>query len=574
MGVRTLAARETLSVRAQKEGGQGMANPARNNDPVDSGFDFSRFLDLDDEDSNLEGSASAEAPDYRSLPYRRSEIVTGALESDLEVEIEGYIKAGKVPWGAKKSLRKLAAENSTLESTLRATDGAILERADGYDEIVSGILREKDRISEGSFLDDSDPYDAKPVGLDSSAPGSRDARIRSSELFKEIEDLEQHRSELNGRRVEILNEIRIAVDSQHNDSWELVDGIAKEKLAAINSVEDITKVDFSEEDEEDFDRGVDELQSYIQGNFDPLAEEDEYDEDMPRFVQEEPLAELGHTEQEILAMEEASRREDETRSFAELFGADETDEPNDGFLTVPEHNLEEFSSEESPEDLESALGEGFDAQGDDGTGEDDVLSSEDGSDSVSLATQPVDTVELLGAGGLDEEEFLENEEDERLEADLSPEVPSIEEPDESDSFMSEDSTSSESEVDSVPSETEFLSESEAELAAAEDDSEEYTSEDFAGWSYEGSEAELDEEIAADSEDISGSFSADEELTSEDASDFSYATGGDYASPEDGDDWTGTQDTEAFDDSADEPRELAFAGTPIFDSLRSKYGIDF
>jgi len=572
-----------LSVRAQKEGGQGMANPARDNGPVDSGFDFSRFLDLDDDDSNFEGTDSAGNADYKSLPYTRSQIVTGETDSDLEVEVEGYIKAGKVPWGAKKNLRKLAAENSSLEATLRDTDDAILERADGYDEIVSGILFEKSRISEGSFLDDSDPYDSNPVGLDEVAPGSRDARIRSSELFKEIEDLEQHRAELNGRRTEILQEIRSFVEGQHNDSWELVDDLAGEKLAAIGLVEDITKVDFSDEDEEDFDRGVDELQSYIQGNFDPLAEEDEYDGEMPHFAQEEPLSEDGHTEQEILAMEEVSGSREENKSFAELFG---TDEFNDDPQVVPEYSLEEFSSEESPEDLESALGEGFDAHGDDGTGEDVPFPGEEipfpgeeAPSSVSLATQPVDTIDLVGAGGLDEEEFEENEEEARLEADLSVENESVDEPDEGGDFAPEDSASGESEGSEIEYSPEDLTRGEDETltepTSTANEFPDAIESNYTDWAPEESEIELDEEIASGSEDFDGSFAADEELTSEDASDFSYAVGGDsVAADAEGEDWSEEGETEAFGDSADEPRELAFAGTPIFDSLKAKYGIDF
>lgn len=281
-------------------------------------------------------------------------------------------------------------------------------------------------------------------------------------------------------------------------------------------------------------------------------------------------------------MEEASHKETEPKSFAELFGADDTDKLRGDSQDVLDREHEEFSSEESAEDLESALGEGFDAEGDDGTGDDPLFPGEEAPfpgdespESVSLATQPVDTVELIGTGGLDEEEFEENEEEERLEADLSTEDLSVDEPDESDDFVSEDSTSDESEGDSDPSGTEFHSESEAELAA-ESDSEEYTPEDFAGWSYEGTEAELDAEIAADAENISGSFETDEELTAEDASDFSYATAEAFAAPlgDDAEDWTGEKETEAFSDSADEPRELAFAGTPIFDSLKAKYGIDF
>jgi len=344
-----------------------MAKQARDGGSIESGFDFSKFLDLDD-DSALDPTSGSEEDGYQTIPHSREEIATGALDSDLEGEVESYIKAGKVSWGDKRNLRKLAAENSALESTIRDADAAILERADSYHALVSSILQEKNSL-EGFALDDSDPYDTQIVGTDAKPQTSRASRDQSSELFNEIERLERHRNGLNETRTSILTEIRDAASRQENGGWEPLEEVIGEKLAAIDRVQGITRVKFSEEDEAVFDQGVDELTDYIHGNFDPLAEEDEYDEDeqAPRAVAEIPLSSDGHSPEEMIAMEEASESSSSDQSFGAFFGSDNSYDEHEGYTDEPEASTdadsepagEEFSSEETVEELTEALGEGY-----------------------------------------------------------------------------------------------------------------------------------------------------------------------------------------------------------------------
>jgi len=533
-----------------------MANLSKDEGPVESGFDFTKFLDYEDEETQSSGA------DYEVIPFSRFEIVTGELDSDLEGAVETYIRAGKVTRGAKKGLRRLAAENRELEDELRTIDAAVLERADSYDGLVSGILREKDRISGSSFLDDSDPYDSKPVSLDE-APGSRQARSDSNELFEEIEKLEARRSEINGRRVELLEELLILADKQQNGAWEYLDDLAGEKQKAAGRVEDITKVDFSDEDEEEFDRGVDELNGFIQGDFDPLAEDDE-DESGPRVAplyEDQPLSEDGHTEQEILAMEEANTGSSEERpkSFSELFQTSTRDDQDE--TQVSDGFQDAFSSAESQEDLHRALGDdSFDPDLDDGTGEDSRFPWE-------VETQGTAAPEA----DLDDEEIPEDrsEADELTESDLEADS---EEP-------SEVTAGDLSAEDFEDASTDEAAEIDAEGAA---------------WDESGDDAEASGEL--NSEEI------EEELQEEIASDFDETEEEASTVGDEFDSWTPVDEEEfseeefeelAEDDASDEHSEHSeeaedseeagadsyignlvpiYAGTPIFDALKEKYGI--
>ena len=382
-----------------------MAKQARDGGSIESGFDFSKFLDLDDDDLIVDGST--EDSDYQTIPHSRDEVVTGALHLDLDGPLEGYIKAGKVSWSDKRTLRKLAAENRELEAVLRDTDEALLERTVGYHELVSGLLREKNGFR-GYALDDADPYDAQSKGSDSKPIGSAEARAKSSEIFKEIEELESHRSELNGKRTDALGDIREIAAKQENGGWEPLEGTLEDKLGAIERIQPITKVQFSEEDEALFEQGVGELTGYIDGSFDPLADEDEYDEDIRQdSVEEIPLSSDGHSEEEILAMEENAVSQNSDQSFTELFtdGRDELEEEAAESEEEPAEELhsEEFSSEETPDELNAALGEGYDpsAEGD-----------------ASLEADSLEDHDYLGDYPEDEPSAeLEGAADEELEAD-------------------------------------------------------------------------------------------------------------------------------------------------------------
>lgn len=317
-----------------------MAKQAKDGDSTTSDFDFSKFLDLDEEDSALAPSTDTAGFDYTTIPHARDEIVTGGLELDLEATVDSYIKAGKVSWGDKRTLRRLAGENQDLEADLKNADRAIADRADGYHAIVSNILRKKNDL-ESFALDDQDPYDAEPVEREEESLGSRAARVRSSDLFREIEKLELHRGEINGKRIGILEEIREIAERQNNDSLDELDGVISQKLEAILRVQDITKASFTPEDEAVFDRGVEELTGYIQGDYNPLAEEDEYDD----FYDETALSRAGHSEEELETIRAAVDSPVEEHRSGNPFGSKATASP-----------VNDFSSEESPEALFAAFG--------------------------------------------------------------------------------------------------------------------------------------------------------------------------------------------------------------------------
>lgn len=317
-----------------------MAKQAKDGDSTTSDFDFSKFLDLDEEDSALAPSTDTAGFDYNTIPHAKDEIVTGGLELDLEATVDSYIKAGKVSWGDKRTLRRLAGENRDLEDNLKNADRAIADRADGYHAIVSNILRKKNDL-ESFALDDQDPYDAEPVEREEESLGSRAARVRSSDLFREIEKLELHRGEINGKRIGILEEIREIAERQNNDSLDELDDVISQKLEAILRVQDITKASFTPEDEAVFDRGVEELTGYIQGDYNPLAEEDEYDD----FHDETALSRAGHSEEELETIRAAANSPVEEHRSGNPFGSSAAASP-----------VNDFSSEESPEALFAAFG--------------------------------------------------------------------------------------------------------------------------------------------------------------------------------------------------------------------------
>ena len=92
-----------------------MAKQAKDGGSTDSVFDFSKFLDLDEEDSALAPSTDTAGFDYNTIPHAKDEIVTGTLDIDLEETVDSYIKAGKVSWGDNRTLRRLAGVNRELD---------------------------------------------------------------------------------------------------------------------------------------------------------------------------------------------------------------------------------------------------------------------------------------------------------------------------------------------------------------------------------------------------------------------------------------------------------------------------
>lgn len=347
-----------------------MAKQARDNS-AQSSFDFSKFIDLGD-DSETTAASDGEGFDYNALPHSRDEIVTGALGNGLAEAVDSYIRVGRLSRSEKRKLRALVQENEEIESTLKATDEAILERADGYHAIVSKILAEKDKF-EGYALDDSDPYDSQVLGVDQESLGSREARIKSSDLFREIERLETYRSELNSERKSTLIELQSTGSRVDAREWLSVENLSAEKLEAIDRVQDLTKVRFSEEDEAVFDQGVEELTDYIRGKYNPLGDEDSEDFDAlaeeddyrqlhskkdSHMSEETPLSSDGYTEEELAAIERSRQEQTASHSFAGMLAADQA---------VDRSSEEKSESEVSyrfddslPEAVQ--LGSGFDSE--------------------------------------------------------------------------------------------------------------------------------------------------------------------------------------------------------------------
>ena len=396
-----------------------MAKQAKDGGSTGSDFDFSKFLDLDEEDSALAPSTDTAGFDYNTIPHSKDEIVTGGLELDLEETVDSYIKAGKVSWGDKRTLRRLAGENRDLEDNLKNADRAIADRADGYHAIVSNILRKKNDL-ESFALDDQDPYDAEPVEREEESLGSRAARVRSSDLFREIEKLELHRGEINGKRIGILEEIREIAERQNNDGLDELDDVISQKLEAILRVQDITKAGFTPEDEAIFDRGVEELTGYIQGDYNPLAEEDEYDD----FHDETALSRADHSEEELETIRAAANSPVEEPQRGNPFGSN-----------AVESSGNDFSSEESPEALFAAFGaDTFDPEPQ--TEDEDIADPEDvevddvqaeiaedqaeiAEDQLKTPTEPISVVEIAELEEFAEEPASEQSADEPVAVDLS-----------------------------------------------------------------------------------------------------------------------------------------------------------
>ena len=317
-----------------------------------------------------------------------------------------------------------------------------------------------------------DPYDAVPVVRSEESLGSRAASVKSSDYCREIEKLELHRGEINGKRIGILEEIKEIADRQSNEGLDELDVVLVKKLEAITRVQDITKSNFSAEDEAAFDQGVEELTSYIQGSFDPLAEEDEYDEDA-RYLDEAPLSEGGHSADELRAIK-AAGGSTVVRDHANPFTSSYEDE-----------STNDFSSEESPEALFAAFGtDSFDPEPQ--TADEDIADPEDvqvedvqaeivedqaelREDVLKTPTEPISVVELEEL-----EEFAEEDPaDEAVVADdLSADDSEVASFDEETATVAEiEGWGQQDGREDIP-DTEFLAEQPDELASATVDSDE------------------------------------------------------------------------------------------------------
>lgn len=376
-----------------------MAKQAKSTSQVESEYDISKYIDLDDpifEEEDEDG-------EYTTIPHREAEIITPGLDSDLEEAVEGYIRAGKVSWGDKRNLRRLAAENKELEDAVRDVDPELLAKTKSYHGIVVGILKEKDSLGQLS-LDDSDPYDTEVTEPMEVSDEAKSSKRESNEIFGEIERLEAHRTELNGKRVAALEEIRELTSGDEKDGTARIQKIVSEKLDGIAGLADITKSKVSLEDEEEFERGVGELTDYMENGFDPLA----YDEDADFVPAGDADRDRVYSVDELLALDGAKATR-ETKSpkpsagpsFGELFGvsapleqdSDESAATSTGG-SAPSF-LDAFSSSESPSELDDALGgENLEPDTNSPADEDSFELEEPSAESVFLPTEPISVAEL------------------------------------------------------------------------------------------------------------------------------------------------------------------------------------
>lgn len=319
--------------------------------PIESEFDFSRFIDLDDEDSQK--SQEVKDSDFESLPYLKSQIITGGLEISLPSEVDRYFKAGKLPRGAKKAINRLTSENSNLESDLKVQDQSILDLAESYDKALTTVLKEKNRIKDDSLLDSTDPYDSGSASLEANSPEAQKLGDESTEMFKKLEALESTRELINKRRTEVLEEIKSNVQQYKNGGWEILVEILEERIKAIEDIQDITKTDFTEEEKVEFDKGVEDLNDYVTGKFDPLEDED--DEDYSEL--ETPLSTEGHSVEELEAIVKASSEPESEQSIQDLFTRDLAIEEDSVQTNNDENEKSSFSKTENQSELFEALGE-------------------------------------------------------------------------------------------------------------------------------------------------------------------------------------------------------------------------
>lgn len=218
-----------------------------------------------------EGKPVAKSPD---------EITTGGLDLDLKEAYEGYLSGGKMSWGNKRQAKKHFEEALKLEDALRDADKAILARAGGYASIIANLSDEKLLLEEKSFLkgDEEDYYADEEVETSDSALASRAAQIQSTDLYKELERLETHRSSINTKRIAALEGLKEATSNEDNKYWLGLSTAISERLKGIADVQDVTKSKVSVEDEEVFEKGVEHFEGYLSGDFDPLNDADD-DED-------------------------------------------------------------------------------------------------------------------------------------------------------------------------------------------------------------------------------------------------------------------------------------------------------
>lgn len=329
--------------------------------PGDSNFDISRFLDLDEEDkSQLENS---EDFGLDSIALSKEEITTANVDTDLLNAIEVYIGSGRVPRAEKRQLRDLEAVNIHEEDEVKNLEAFIVSKASAYHSIVANFLKEKSEL-EQSTLDDEDPYSAENVSINEASSDSKAARTRAGTLFSELHSLEESRAKVNSRRREHLEEI-ITVASRNNLSgYSGLIKVVNDKISGIDKVQDVTRARITPEDEKNFEKDAEDFKSYMTGEFDPLAEDDDesYDAPLGDYVSnmetETPLSDVSFTEDEIRLID-SNPTTDSSESFSELFGVDtgsnkvveEEDAPCEIIFGVAEPVPESSSEDSFEQDL-------------------------------------------------------------------------------------------------------------------------------------------------------------------------------------------------------------------------------
>jgi len=235
----------------------------------------SEFLDLDPEGPS-ELSTDEDSIDFNALPFSEELVRTGQLATGLEKNLESYLSRNRLSRRAKKNLRSLAVENDELEAEVSTIEDRLIAAALSYHKLVAVFTKEKTAL-EAEVIFDEDPYDSRVVSVDRESLGALSSREEANELFEEMGTLEEQRRELNAKRRAILTDARATLESSRANSYGPLLNAIDEKILAIGGVQDITKANFTVEEEKSFDHDLAEFQKYVVGDFDPLEEEDDYD---------------------------------------------------------------------------------------------------------------------------------------------------------------------------------------------------------------------------------------------------------------------------------------------------------
>lgn len=245
-------------------------------------LNVSEFLDLGPDES-LEPPTDTGGIDFNTLPFSEELVRTGQLSPGLEKSLESYLSRNRLPRRAKKNLNALAGENDELEAEVITVEDKLIAAATSYHRLVSIFMKEKTEL-EVEAISDDDPYDSQVVSVDRESLSALSAKEEANELFEGMSALEEQRRELNAKRRAVLTDARATLESSRANSYGPLLNAINEKILAIGGVQDITKANFTVEEEQSFDHDLAEFQKYVVGDFDPLEEEDDYDTPEPRDV--------------------------------------------------------------------------------------------------------------------------------------------------------------------------------------------------------------------------------------------------------------------------------------------------